>query len=662
MTSLPLQNVLHDALQDALQDALFDAYPDAVLLVDDSGHIVRANSAASTLLGYDNSELIGLAIEALVPQAARARHAADRQAFQRAPRSRPMGTQMDLAARRRDGTLVLVEIALSPLMTEGRPYVLAAVRGIGEYPRVRQALRRARHAECIATMGRLAVDSRDPEAVLRELPSAAAAACDAQAAVLHVLDADGRRVHSFGDHAAPAVDAHAIAHARAERGASAWPGFASRIAQPIADRGRAAGLLEVHRREASETHDFDADDARFIESLASLVATVLQRAASEDALHHAQRLEAVGQLTGGIAHDFNNLLTIVHGNLQVLEDWPSVAGDDGARELLTAAQRATRRGAELTAKLLAFSRRQRLQPQPVSLQRFLPPLADLLRRTLDAHIRIELDVAADTPECLADMGQLEAALVNIAINARDAMPDGGTLAFRAAPCPVVPLEADARAWQGGGVALAVSDSGVGMSEAVLARAFEPFFTTKEAGRGTGLGLATVHGFAHQSGGAVALCSAPGAGTTVTLYLPAAAAAAPTTGVTPASREAAAPHGLSVLLVEDEPEVLRIVQAFLAGWGCRVHACSHAQAALDALAGLADGEGFDLLLSDVALGPGLRGTELAQRARAHRPALPVLLMSGYAAAADAPADVPLLRKPFTREQLAQAMAEVLSRSG
>jgi CheY-like chemotaxis protein len=219
---------------------------------------------------------------------------------------------------------------------------------------------------------------------------------------------------------------------------------------------------------------------------------------------------------------------------------------------------------------------------------------------------------------------------------------------------------DADAWRGGGVMLSVSDSGSGMSEAVLARAFEPFFTTKEAGRGTGLGLATVHGFAHQSRGAVALRSTPGAGTTVTLYLPAAQGASHEPGTQPSSqRDASMPRGLSVLLVEDEPEVLRVVQAFLAGWGCRAVTCSHAQAALDALAG---DERFDLLLSDVVLGPGLRGTELAQRARERHPALPVLLMSGYAADADAPAGVPLLRKPFTREQLAQAITGVLSRWG
>jgi PAS domain S-box-containing protein len=614
-----------------LAAALFDAYPDAVLLVDSEGHIVRANVAASALFGYAHDALIGLAIEALVPEAARARHVHDRQAFQRAPRSRPMGTQMDLAARRADGSQVLVEIALSPIDADGLHYVLAAVRAIGDYPRIKQALRRARHAEAIARMGRLAVDSADTDAVLQAAPQAAAEALDAEAVLLDVVGADGRTPRTFG---------------RLPAGAAAT------IVQPLLDRGRSVGRLEVLR-----DTPVDVDDQRFLESLASLLATVLQRAASDAALRHTQRLEAVGQLTGGIAHDFNNLLTIVHGNLQVLEDWPSVAADDGARDLLASAQRATRRGAELTAKLLAFSRRQMLQPRAVELQRFLPPLADLLRRTLDARIRIEVDIAADTPPCMADVGQLESALVNIAINARDAMPEGGALAFGARRCDEPPAgtapEDWRAAWSRGGVALTVTDSGVGMSASVLARAFEPFFTTKESGRGTGLGLATVHGFAHQSRGAVTLHSRPGLGTTVTLYLPSPQAPLAAAAVAAAS-PAAVPTGLSVLLVEDEPEVLRVVQTFLQAWGCRVTTATHAEAALDALAR----ERFDLLLSDVVLGPGPRGTELAERARAARPGLPVLLMSGYAA--QAPAGVPLLRKPFTREQLAQAVVEVVAR--
>jgi CheY-like chemotaxis protein len=338
----------------------------------------------------------------------------------------------------------------------------------------------------------------------------------------------------------------------------------------------------------------------------------------------------------------------------VLEDWPSVAGDEGALDLLAAAQRATRRGAELTAKLLAFSRRQMLQPKRVDLKRFLPPLAELLSRTLDARIRIDWTIAPDTPPCLADLGQLESALVNIAINARDAMPEGGQLSFSVRPSQDAPAGVDRAAWQHGGVELAISDTGHGMSEAVLARAFEPFFTTKEAGRGTGLGLATVYGFAHQSHGAVALRSRPGEGTTVTLFLP--AAAAPQPAPAPASAPVAVPGGLSVLLVEDEPEVLRVVKAFLAGWNCRVVACNHASAALDALRN--PDQHFDLLLSDVVLGPGPRGTELATSALALRPGLPVLLMSGYASGMPVPQDAPFLAKPFTRDQLAGAITQLL----
>jgi signal transduction histidine kinase len=561
-----------------------------------------------------------------------------------------MGLLMDLAARRRDGSEVLVEIALSPFESDGERFILAAIRGVGDYPRVKQALRRARHADCIARMGRLAVDNPDPQALLREAPAAAAAALDAQSAALHVVEHDARLVRVTGDARAPQLTADEIQSAGLWQGPSTMPAHASTLAVPVGDRGRTVGVLSVHTR---EPRHFDADDMRFLESLASLLATVLQRAASEAALQHSQRLESVGQLTGGIAHDFNNLLTVIQGNLQVLQDWPSVDVDEGARDLVSAAMRAARRGAELTAKLLAFSRRQRLQPRRIDLRAFLPPLAELLRRTLDARIRIEMDIAPDTPDCLADLGQLESALVNIAINARDAMPEGGTLAFTARRRERAPAGVDGQAWRRGGVALAVTDTGVGMSEVVLARAFEPFFTTKDAGRGTGLGLATVHGFAHQSNGAVELASRVGQGTTITLLLPSppTAAGSDELGAAPVSSPAEVPAGLTVLLVEDEPEVLRVVQTFLEQWGCRVHACTQSQSALDMLDDAA--LSIDLLLSDVVLGPGLNGEQLALHARAQRPALAVLLMSGYAPAGETSL-LPLLRKPFTRGQLAQAI--------
>jgi nitrogen-specific signal transduction histidine kinase len=388
----------------------------------------------------------------------------------------------------------------------------------------------------------------------------------------------------------------------------------------------------------------------------------LQRAQVEEELKHAQRLESVGQLTGGIAHDFNNLLTIIQGNLQVLEELPALAGDELGQHLVDAATRATKRGAELTGKLLAFSRRQVLQPSAVDVSLLIHSLADMLRRTLDQRIHIEVQVEADCPPVLADPGQLESALLNIAINARDAMPDGGTLMFRAEACATLPGEAgpepDASATaELGFVAIRITDSGTGMSDEVKERAFEPFFTTKEVGRGTGLGLSTVYGFAKQSHGAIAIDSEPGAGTSLTLFIPQPRASDIRT--TEDSGECrTVPPGLRVLLVEDEAEVRAVVGTFLEALGCQVTGAPSGEQAL-----LSAGP-FDLLLSDIALGAGMRGTELAFQAQQRFAKLPVLLMSGFSAELleadrDSPPSWELLRKPFSRDELARAIASVLS---
>ncbi|HUP05724.1 MAG TPA: ATP-binding protein, partial [Caldimonas sp.] len=430
------------------------------------------------------------------------------------------------------------------------------------------------------------------------------------------------------------------------------------VAVPLSDRGRIIGALKVRWRRDAHV---DGEELRFLESLSSLLATTLQRTRSEEALNHAARLESVGQLTGGIAHDFNNLLTVIQGNLQVLEERPGLANDAQAVKLLTAATRAARRGAELTRKLLAFSRRQVLQPTTVDVPALLESLADMLRRTVDQHIRIEVD-AAGALNCRADPGQLESALLNIAINARDAMPQGGVLRFRASACRALPesVFADRREPPAAGfVAIAITDTGSGMSEEVRERAFEPFFTTKPAGRGTGLGLSTVYGFVQQSNGALAIESALGAGTTVTLYIPAERAAAP---VHDASVEDALPAGLRVLLVEDDAEVRQVARRFLDVFGCRVTECATAE---PARARLEAGEAYDLLLSDIALGAGMRGTELAAWAQDRYPEMGVLLVSGFSkelvdADRDSPPEWELLGKPYTREELAAAISRAVRR--
>ena len=428
------------------------------------------------------------------------------------------------------------------------------------------------------------------------------------------------------------------------------------------DRGQSTGVLAVRSRAPRR---FESDEVNFLTSLANLLTTSLQRAQSEEALNHAQRLDSVGQLTGGIAHDFNNLLTIIQGNLQVLEELPAIGKDPAALHMVAAAARASRRGAELTGKLLAFSRRQVLSPSPVDVGGLIESLAGMLRRTIDQHIGIRVNAQPACPPCMADPGQLESALLNIAINARDAMPEGGSIVFSSRACGELPPEVagelgSGTATRGGYVAIDVADTGRGMTDEVRERVFEPFFTTKEAGRGTGLGLSTVYGFVKQSNGAIRLKSALGQGTTVTVYLPCAPDAqvhaesdAPDTGTVP--------RGLRVLLVEDEPEVRSVVRGYLQSLGAVVSEFPSAEHALAGLESIGD---CDLLLTDIALGAGRNGTELARRVQTQRPNIAVLLMSGYSSdlIGGAPRDaasLELLRKPFERDALARAIVKVLA---
>jgi signal transduction histidine kinase/CheY-like chemotaxis protein len=441
-------------------------------------------------------------------------------------------------------------------------------------------------------------------------------------------------------------------------------GLISALAVPLSDRGRIIGVLAVRSR---EHRIFGDDEVRFLESLGNLLASSLQRAQSEEDLSHAQRLESVGQLTGGIAHDFNNLLTIIQGNLQVLEELPALADDAHGQQLVGAATRAARRGAELTNKLLAFSRRQVLQPDALDVGALLHSFADMLRRTLDQRIAIDVAVSPQSPFVLADPGQLEAALLNIAINARDAMPDGGTLRFQAEAFEGIPDDIGGGAAEPadpglGFVAIAISDTGMGMTEEVKERAFEPFFTTKAPGRGTGLGLSTVYGFIKQSKGALRVDSAPGVGTTLTLYLPAQESVAAEGDRSVESQ--AIPGDLDVLLVEDDAEVRAVIRRFLDGFGCRV---TEADSAEQALLVLSSAEEFELLVTDIALGAGMRGTELAARVAESSPATAILLMSGFSsellqADRDSPLAWELLRKPCTREELARAIANALGAAG
>ncbi len=667
-------------------DAMFRAHPDGLLLVDARGRIVMANDFAHALLGYAPGELDGMAVEALVPPHTRAVHTQYRAAYHAAPGSRLMGTRPDLVAVRKDGTEVMVEIALSPLPEPELPYVIAAVRSVGEYPRVKRALRQASYSDCVATLGRIAVDARDPQVLIDELPRAAAAALEADIAMVFLLEPDGetlRIASGVGMIAEEQVGAHIAFNRNSSAGLAlslAAPlvipdyltetrfapsalhlaaGLRSALAVPISDRGRIIGAMTVRTR---TLRDFGHDEVRFLQSMATLLATSLQRAQSEQALGHAERLESVGQLTGGIAHDFNNLLTVIQGNLQVLKeiDLDSSAGDRAP--MLEAAMRATRRAAELTGKLLAFSRRQVLQPVSMDLHQTFESMVELLRRTLDQRIVIECQIDAGCPRVRVDQALFESALLNLAINARDAMPDGGRIDLRAGAAGELPdrVRKDVAGFGSEPdryVAIRLSDTGMGMPAHVRERAFEPFYTTKDTGRGTGLGLSTVYGFVTQSKGAVTIDSAPGAGTTVTLFLPVAEADGDRVGTDPDRQVQTAVDGLRVLLVENDHDVRQVAQRFLDDLGCTVTTAGSAEAVLDDA--FVPGS-VDVLVSDIALGAGMRGTELAQALQAVDPGLAIVLTSGYAhelieADGAVPAEWELLPKPYSKPQLGDALA-------
>ncbi len=376
-------------------------------------------------------------------------------------------------------------------------------------------------------------------------------------------------------------------------------------------------------------------------------------------LTQSQRLEAVGQLTGGVAHDFNNLLTVVLGNAELLVEQ---SGDDPLKhQLAQMIQAAALRGAGLTRQLLAFARKQTLAPAPVDVGQLVRALEPMLARTLGEHVRIGVEGGATWP-AMVDPGQLENALLNLCLNARDAMPGGGLLTMSVENAALAPDQAVADVQPGDYVLLKVSDTGHGIAPEHLSKVFEPFFTTKARGKGTGLGLAMVYGFLKQSGGHVTVESRVGAGTCVKLYLPR-AASAPAVPAPPAD-EGTAPVGghETVLVAEDEELVRRYACSELQRLGYRV---LEADGAASALAFVDAGEAIDLLFTDIVM-PGMSGPELAAAMRAKRPGLPVLFTSGYneeafGAPNDNGPEGPLLSKPYHRADLARMVRLALAGS-
>jgi signal transduction histidine kinase len=404
------------------------------------------------------------------------------------------------------------------------------------------------------------------------------------------------------------------------------------------------GVAQAALRRANRQLEERAD--ALAEANAELKVQVSERGKAEEQLRQSHKMQALGQLTGGIAHDFNNLLTVIQGSADMLRR-PGVSEEKRIR-FAEAVVQASGKAAALTGQLLAFARRQPLQPEVIDVNGLIRDMTDLLDRTLGERITVVTTLAPGACTVEADRAQLESALLNIAVNARDAMPDGGQLDIRTAPAD------DAE--RGQMVALSVSDCGTGMDEDTLGRAFEPFFTTKMTGKGTGLGLSQVYGFASQSGGDVRIDSEPGRGTTVTLLLPRRGTAPDEAPVAESVRLKQGRTG-RILLVEDNDEVGAFVAHLLGEMGHEVVRAPSGEEALDrALA-----ETFDLVFTDVVM-PGMSGLDLAGVLAETRPGLPVILTTGYSdeIATSGAGGLPVILKPYQPEALAAAIERALAR--
>jgi PAS domain S-box-containing protein len=427
------------------------------------------------------------------------------------------------------------------------------------------------------------------------------------------------------------------------------------VAHDVTDAKRAeAALHEINETLERRVEERTAD---LRTALDRIRAEVGDRERVEEALRQAQKMEAVGRLTGGIAHDFNNLLTPIIGGLEIIA---RQVEDERLKRLAEAALESGRRGAKLTTQLLAFSRIQRIRIAPVAVNEVLDNLRQILKHTIGTEIAVRTDLAADAGHALCDENQLENAILNLAINARDAMPEGGTLSLTT---DLVREEAGPELEAGEYVRISVADTGLGMPPDVAERATEPFFSTKPVGKGTGLGLAQVYGIARQSGGTLRIVSREGAGTTVTLLLP---------HVEPSEAEGDIHHAVSdaadrltgvragrIMVIDDDPDVRGFLCELLEGLGHRVEAFDDPMAAIGAV----DGRPPDFVLIDFAM-PGMNGAQLAAALRARHPGLPVAFVTGYAESDQLEGalggDVPVLRKPFGVDELAVLVAHALAR--
>jgi PAS domain S-box-containing protein len=617
---------------------------DAIISIDGLGTIESVNPATEKLFGYSAAEMIGQNVRLLMPEPYRSEHDGYIRQYRHTGKRRIIGIGREVTGQRKDGTTFPMHLSVSEYEIDGERHFAGIVHDLTSERQAEAAqMRQQTLFEAIVT------DS--PQGIL--LADEGHRVFLANPAITCMLGYEPHMLIGANSRIIYASDGDYARVARLRLDLSAAPHGEGGINPIQVDLRRRSG--ETFPGEIVAT--IIRGPHRNVLGVMKLVRDITKEIKQEQALRQTQRMDALGQLTGGIAHDFNNLLTIIIGNHELFE-----ATTDPAqrRELIARANEAAEMGARLTSRLLSFSRQRTLEPVTLDLNDQILGMMDLLRRSIGETISVSTALVPALGAVRVDPSEIENAVLNLAINARDAMPRGGRLVIETEDISLSSDDCTAYGLLPGCYArLSISDTGSGMPPEVVARAFEPFFTTKPPGRGTGLGLASVYGFVKQSGGNATIYSEPGRGTTVNLYLPVVATrAAP---VDPASdKQPNVAAGETVLVVEDNPEVRKLSLRRLTLLGYRVVEADNGPAAL---ALLESGIEIDLIFSDVVMPGGMTGYELAHHAKQHLPAVKVLLTSGYDAEVASAQDTTgsglrVLRKPYKQADLARALREVL----